>query len=409
MKARDIVLVGAMCLCFSVAVGSGFYLLSGGPATVIAFVVAIVALALGQTLVFSSHLFQSSKTSDKFAVVNNRLSVRDKSDLDKLRQSEFILKQLEDLRSDANRNADLVAQGFADLKVSYSGLANDLQNVASIKSAPQLEIPQPLERYIPAVEQFTPPPKLEAPRATFVDQLLISLEPIVDLHSGRTAHYRIHVGMISELGTELTHEALLQHADRMGLRTQLDIFIAREAAILLRRLRQRDVTLLMFMPIGAATLASPDALQMLLNDRQISSDVSSGLVLELPHAVLAGLNDQALEGLASLARSGVLLSLSNASISGIDLNALATLNVRYVGLDMGAIGEHGKPNAAVVGFSQSARITRVNLIVTGVTNSQTVASLQQITRLASGPCFAAPRRVKREIASQVSQSFDAAA
>jgi EAL domain-containing protein (putative c-di-GMP-specific phosphodiesterase class I) len=125
--------------------------------------------------------------------------------------------------------------------------------------------------------------------------------------------------------------------------------------------------------------------------------------------VLAGLPDQALEGLATLARNGILLALSNVSVSGLDLNALATLNVRYVCLDMGALGELGKPSPASIAFAQAARIARVNVIVTGVSMPQAIAGLPQISRLASGPCFASPRRVKRELAQQVSYNYTAAA
>ncbi len=409
MKARDLVLVFAMCLCLSIAIGSGFYIIGGGPASITAMVFAIIALAIGQILVFGAQAYHTVNSADKLKDVDARFAARDRSDTDARRQSEFILNQFTVLRSEASRNADVVAKGFADLKLSYAGLAHDLQHETSARFSAIENKLLPAASLLDSPVQAALPASPERAAHGFVEQLLISLEPIVDMQSGRTAHYRIHAGMAAPSGAELAHDALLQYADRMGLRTQLDIFLAREAVLLLGRLRQRDAAMLMFMPIGAATLASPDALVKLLAERAEGADVSSGVVLDLPHAVLAGLNDQALEGLATLARHGVMLALSNVSITGLDLKALATLNVRYVGLDMGAIGDQGRPSSTIVGFAQTARVMRVNVIVTGVTNPQVISSLPQISRLASGSCFAAPRRVKRELAQQAQQNLNAAA
>jgi EAL domain-containing protein (putative c-di-GMP-specific phosphodiesterase class I) len=412
MKARDLVIVVVLCLCLALAIGSGFYLIGGGPATSIAIVLAIFALVVSQVVVFGAQAINTALSDDKFRTIQSAMNTGEKSNAELHRQSEFVLTQLTDLRGEAARNAALVSQGFADLKTSYSTLAQEMQAstqrthfAAPINANPLDAFRQPILKPIlpePKQVQAEPPPP-------FSDQLLVALEPIVDLHNGRTAHYRIHLGMKSETGVELGHEALLQQADRMGLRTQLDIFVAREAALLLRRLRQRDGNLIMFMPIGSATLATPDALKHIIDDRRAETDIAAGLAFELPHAVLAGLTDQALEGLATMAREGILLALSNASVSGLDLNALSTLNVRYVGLDMGALGEHGKPTPAIIGFAQAARASRVNLIITGVTNPEVIASLPQVSRLAAGPCFAAPRRVKRELAQQVSHSYNVAA
>ena len=137
--------------------------------------------------------------------------------------------------------------------------------------------------------------------------------------------------------------------------------------------------------------------------------MAQGLAYELPHAMLAGLTENALEGLAMLARQGAMLALTNVSLAGLDLHAMSTLNVRFVGLDVAAIDVTTGPSAAMIGFAQAARASRVQMIVTGVAYPRIVASLPQITRLASGPCFAAPRRVKRELAEEAATRFNVAA
>ena len=407
MKGRDFVLIAGLCLCLALAIGSGFYVIGGGGASMVAMVMAIFALALGQVFLLGVSTMQNSEFHNRFRSVQNEQQSRQHIEIENRRQTEFILTQLTELRNDANRNAELVSQGFTDLKNSYTGLAEDLHSANMAQRAATSIIPPPL-----LAAPLLPPPQPEtisSHQIPFGDDLTVSLEPIVDVQSGSTAHYRVHLGLASKAGENFNHENLLHHADRIGVRTQLDIFVAREAALLLRRLRERDPTLMMFMPIGAATLANPKALAQILSDRHVDNDVAQGLALELPHAMLAGLTDQALEGLATLARNGVTLALTNASLSGLDLNALATLNVRFVSLEMGALGEPGKPAHSLLIFAQLARASRVQLIVSGVSNPMIIPSLPQISRLAAGPCFAAPRRVKREVANQVSRGFTAAA
>ncbi len=407
MKGRDFVLIAGLCFCLALAIGSGFYIIGGGTASVFSMVLAIFSLALGQVFLLGVSTMQNSDFHNRFRAVQNDQQSRQQLEIENRRQTEYILTQLTELRNDANRNAELVSAGFADLKSSYTGLADDLQSAALAQRASAAIQRQPL----------LPPPVIAAPKIEtpaiqnipFGNDLTLALEPIVDVQSGSTAHYRIHLGLASKSGENFNHENLLHHADRIGVRTQLDIFVAREAALLLRRLRERDSALMMFMPIGAATLANTKAMAQILSDRLVDNDVASGLVMELPHAMLAGLTDQALEGLANLARNGVVLALTNVSVAGLDLNALATLNVRFASLDMGVLGFAGQPNLTVIAFAHVARASRVQLIVSGVSNPNVIPSLPQISRLASGLCFAAPRRVKREIANQVSSSFTVAA
>lgn len=408
MKRRDFALIVGLCFCLAIAIGCGFYIVGGGKASGLAMVIAIFALAAGQVFLLGVSTLQNTEFHGRYKNLQIDQQARQQFEMENRHQTEFILTQLTALRNDANGNAELVAQGFADLKNSYTSLADELLG-AAVAQHGSASIPAPPLM----VQPLLPPVQIPDPEAAtampFGDDLTVSLEPIVDLQSGGTAHYRVHLGLASKSVENFNHENLLHHADRIGVRTQLDIFVAREAALLLRRLRERDPTLLMFMPIGAATLANPKAMAQILSDRQVDYDVASGLALELPHAMLAGLTDQALEGLATLARNGVLLALTHASVSGLDLNALATLNVRFVSLGMGALGASDRPNAALINFAAVARKSRVQLIISDVSNPRVIASLPQISRLACGPCFAAPRRVKREVANLVKNSFTAAA
>lgn len=403
MQRRDGIYIAATCLCVVAAIGAGFYMYVGGSAPVLAVVVAVVALAFGLVAALVSALQLTREFQDSHKALASDILQVSQTNTETRRHSDFLLAQLAEMRAETLKNSTAVATGFADLKSTYANLAKDLQ--VSIVTPQTNSIP-----VAPVVE--SPPTKPDAPiivTSPFGEQLLVSLEPIVDLHTGSTAHYRMHLGMQSPTGEELSHEVLLHHADRTGVRPQLDIFVAREAEILLRRLRQRDPLLNIFVPIGAETLSSPNTLAQMIKDRHAAADVAQGLAYELPHAVLAGLTENALEGLATLARQGAILALTNVSLAGLDLHAMGTLNVRFVGLDVAAVDASTGPSAAMIGFAQAARASRVQLIVTGVAYPRIVASLPQITRLASGPCFAAPRRVKREMAEETAAHFNVAA
>jgi EAL domain-containing protein (putative c-di-GMP-specific phosphodiesterase class I) len=411
MLKRDWPLISALALCVATAVGSGIYMLSGGTAPVLGAVVAVFAIAIGQVFLLALGVRQSNSATGSHKILADEVMTLVRSGSDSKRHSEYLLSQVSELRADSARNSQAVVSGFADLKNSYSTLAQEVQSVVASRSYAMPAPPPFVSSYYPVAETYEEPqPELpQTVESPFGDQLLVSLEPIVDLHTGGTAHYRIHLGMESNSGEELSHEVLLHHADRMGVRAQLDVFVAREAELLLRRLRLRDASLNIFIPIGAATLSSPERLRQLIVDRQAAADVAQGLAFELPHASLAGLTELALEGLATLARQGATLALSNVSLSGLDLNAMSTLNVRFIGLDVGAIDPATGPSASMIGFAQAARASRVNMIVTGVSDPRVVSSLPQITRLAAGPCFAAPRRVKRELAQEAATNFHAAA
>ncbi len=240
---------------------------------------------------------------------------------------------------------------------------------------------------------------------SFADRLSTSLEPVIDLFTSKTTHYRLHLGMLREDGEEVPSDTVLHHADRTGLRAGFDLHASREALLLLRRLRQRDAGLSIFLPVGAQTLQSEDTIARVMNLLVEYHDVASGLVLEIPHAMLAGLSDLGLEGLAKLARAGHTLALSNVSTAGVDLPALSKLNVRYVSLNVSHAAGADGPSKQMLQFAQTARSLRVHIIVTNVSDQRTVANISKITRFAAGPCFAEPRRVRADVTSTQPTSY----
>ncbi len=253
--------------------------------------------------------------------------------------------------------------------------------------------------FVPAAEiQPIAAEPVAAPEADvpFGNALNLALEPVVDLYTSQTAHYRMTLGMTNEHGMDVQQDIFLHHAERIGMREALDMFVVRETLSILERLRMRDPALCIFVPLGSATLGNRDVLQKVLQALQEKPELASGVVLEIPHAVLASLPDRSLEGLAYLARAGVTLSLAQASIAGVDLASLGKLNVRFIGLAAASLSFEGRLSAGLPGFVQAARALRIQVIVSQVGDPAMVAGLAKTARLASGPAFAAPRRLRRQ-------------
>lgn len=408
MQKQDWPYVSAVVIGLAIAIGSGFYMIGGGTAPLLAIVVAVLSLGFSQAAILVFLARRSSDLGNDRQNTQADIAVTLTNARETKIQIESLRKSLDETKLEAKRDRELTARGFTALKDSYTSLQAEIQRTTYYRQpvAEQVFTPPPAQnnRAIPV----EPPQQLE-PESPFGDQLAVSLEPIIDLSTGRTAHYRMHLALADGQGEELASDTFLHHAERIGARPALDIFVAREADALLRKLRQRDPNLNIFMPIGASTLASRESIAQINADRKSAADISQGLIFEFPHAMLAGLTEQALEGLAELARQGARFGLSNVSIAGLDLNAMNTLNVRFVSLDSNAIDAVHGPSLAMASFTQTARASRVQMIVSGVADQRIIGKLPQITRLVSGPCFAPPRRVKKELVENATVDFHAAA
>lgn len=356
---------------------------------------------MGQLALLGLQMVHSEDTTNKLKRLARDVAAREQKEVERGGIFEARLNQL---AADGESRSRAVIGGIAELKTSYQELQSSLSE-ALANAAAQARAPEPEPEALVAqahdmeeTESFTPPPSDEQVEDVdddaLGDKIFFALEPIVDIPSSRTAHYRLHLSTEID-GVELASDRLLHFASRAGKRPVLDLIAVREGLQLAKKLRQRDPDLLIFVDIGAETLASAPVLARLAELRAEAEALAQAVVFELPHAALAGLSEKALEGLAGLARSGAHFALSNASVSALDLQAMNMLNVRHVGVSAGTIDADG-PSTSLVGFAQVARLSRINVIITGLSNALLMPKLNSVTRLACGPCFAAPRRVKRQ-------------
>ena len=220
------------------------------------------------------------------------------------------------------------------------------------------------------------------------------LEPIIDLTTNRTAHYRVRFSITAANGIEIDYSKLTLNADRGELRPTLDIHVINQAIPLLRRLRAKHPAMRMFIPMGAATLVSEHTIAMVTQMLSEADNVAQGVVFELTHESLAGLSEAGISGLAAIARMGATLALTEASIAGLDLPALRHLGVKFIGVEARSIEPGFGTTQSWLDFVQVARGMQFQLLMTNVENSAQAATASQIARLVAGHFFAPPRRVK---------------
>jgi EAL domain-containing protein (putative c-di-GMP-specific phosphodiesterase class I) len=416
-----------IALFASVALGVAAFAFGSGTTSVTMVSVALIGLALAQIIAAIRSTVVASQAED---AKSNQISIakamssivseqRRLSD-----ESSQYTNSLAEFRSETQMLNTGVTQGLGELRRSHTQLADNLKSILdtqrdiqqNLSEAPKLRqaaITEAMEReqqwmsqlvgahVPPAAEQpsYAPPLPMQQTSAiaepSVLDSLTISLEPIVDLFTSSTAHYRMLPGMVNDQGNDVTHEIFLRHVEHIGQRDGLDVHIVEHTLELLEQLRQRDPSLCIFVPIGAATLSSSIAVQTILSMLRNAPNLLQGVVLDVTHSVLASLPEASLEGLATLARAGVPLSLSQASIAGVDLAALSNLNVRFISMTAASLGLNGQVSLGLPGFVQSARALRIHVVVSQVTDPAQVANLSRTARYASGPAFAMPRRLKR--------------
>lgn len=350
-----------------------------------AVIAAVVALSIGQ-------LIGAFVSAQSHAEISNHLDDYDNA-LSEMRDS---TKKLAHRLDQTRETFDQISQrglsqeqtfatGLSDLKQSYSELAQHLSqaiaNPPRAQTFPPAEFSEPVEPYA----AFQVPPS--------ADRFATSLEPIVDVTSGATTHYRLHTSLIGA-EHEVPHETVLANADQSGSRAVLDLFVVREALSLLERLRLRNPGVRIFMALGVPTLFEQESLQNILQTLDDSRHLASGLVMELPQAALVSLSEQGIVGLALLARSGVAMALTDVAIAGLDLPSLRHLGVKYFGMRAAGLQSPNGLSPAIVSFTQSARAMQFQIIVTNVESAKLAAVVPQLARFASGPFFASPRRVK---------------
>ncbi len=366
-----------VAVCTGIAIACGIFVLLSANQQALAVVVAVVVLALAQ--LFLAIMNWATATSHEEAL------------------HAFIEQRR---RADDERNANFVANDsfereVSDLKRRSLRTEKDLQEIRQASSDQFLQL---TARYEAAAannaRHIEEQPSVSAATQTPKEQLNFLLQPIIDLTTNETAHYRARFSMSAPTGGEIDFEKLILNADRGGLRASLDVHVIHQAIPLLRRLRAKSPAMKMFLPVGTATLMSDQAIALISATLAEAADVATGVVLELNHASLGRMSEAGIAGLAKIARSGAVLAVADAAIAGLDLAALRKLGVKFIAIDAGSIYSGYTIASTWQEFAQVARGLQFQIMITDINNPTQAAASAQIARLVTGTYFAPARRVK---------------
>ena len=350
-----------------------------------AVVAAIFLLAIGQLFVIGLGWARGLTLQDAIRSIARERRTAD----EKYNKSFVTAKLFENEIADLKRRMGLSEKEIQDEMVAMRAQFQELAERYAADSA-NARLQQQQMQQQPSPAEF--PITLQG--APVREHFNFLLEPIIDLTTNRTAHYRVRFSITAANGIEIDYSKLTLNADRGELRPTLDVHVINQAIPLLRRLRAKHPAMRMFIPMGAATLVSEHTIAMVTQILSEADNVAQGVVFELTHESLAGLNEAGISGLAAIARMGATLALTEASIAGLDLPALRHLGVKFIGVEARSIEPGFGTTQSWLDFAQVARGMNFQLLMTNVENSAQAATASQIARLVAGHYFAPPRRVK---------------
>jgi EAL domain-containing protein (putative c-di-GMP-specific phosphodiesterase class I) len=289
---------------------------------------------------------------------------------------------------------------MADVRALRDGFRSMIQ---SREQAAHRE-PDPAPAPVPAFQSTAP----ARPRSSN-EHLELLLEPVIELSTGNTAHYRAMIELTDDQGHVVRHAELMQKADQGGMRPALDAHLVKLVAPVLRRLRAKNPSLRAIVPIGVSTLGSREETSRVLANLERDADVAGGIVFEFNHRDLGSLDNIGIENLAKLGRLGATLALSQVQVGGLDLAALRQLGVRFLSFPPNAADAGFGPTAAWREFVQYSRAMQYQIIVSDITTPQQANAANLIGRYGFGSFFAPPRKVRTDAGTSANHRQSSAA
>lgn len=387
--ARGLPNIYVIAVLSCLAIACGIFVVFAVSQQVAAVVVAIFCLALAQIVMAWTASVKTSDLEEELLIVSRERHIAEQK-----YHETFVA-------------ADMFDTEIAELKRRAQRFETDIQDARTAARVQYQELSQRYETVVANASVYPEPKAAAEPALT--EQLNILLQPIIDLSTNATAHYRAQFNITAATGVEIGYDKLILNADRGGLRPGLDVHVTSQAIPLLRRLRVKNPDMKMFIPIGAATLMSEKSLAMMTGALTGARDIASGVVFELTHEALGRLNETGISGLATIARMGATMALMDAAVGGLDLASLRQLGVKFIGINASSIDSGFGVASTWHEFVQIARGLQFQIMLTDVANSKQAAASAQIARLVAGPFFAPPRRVKLNAGLGSRHDFSAAA
>lgn len=357
------------------------YLVASGQNQTLVVSGAILVLAVGQMAMLAALGRRRSDSGNRDA--QNARSLR--SMAESMRSLDERLAALENQPATPAGLLEGIAAEVRSLRDSIGGLVEGGE-------PPRAEAPPP--EPVPSAEPQVADPERETVDAN--ERIELMLEPIIELSSGATLHYRALLSLADDQGNRFGHDQLMGKAEEGGMRDILDSHALKLVAPVLRRLRVRNPGMRVFVSLGGTTLGSPSGTARLLTVLEQERDIASGIVFEISQDTLASLNKTGVESLAQFGRMGATMALSNVAVAGVDLPALRQLGVKFLSIAAAAFDAGFGAASAWRDFTQYARAMQFQIIATGIHSAQQASAATTIVRFGCGPFFAPPRKVKTD-------------
>lgn len=306
------------------------------------------------------------------------------------RMEDWLFSHEETLRDLLGRSERTAAR-LSEVEREMSEPAPGVDRLISDLGALRQEVKEAMTRK----SEAAPPPRTEAPRAES-EHIELMLEPVIELSSGSTSHYRALINLANSRGDAVPHDELMNKAEAGGMRPALDAHMVRLVTPVLRRLRLKNPGLRVFVPIGRSTLGSRGEADSIISLLLKDSDVANGMVFELGQEDLGQLDSSGIDNLARLGRLGATLALRDVYLGGLDLAALRQLGVRFLNFPPHAVDAGNGPSEVWREFVQYARAMQIQLIVGGIDTPQQASAASKCARFGHGGFFAPPRKVRRD-------------
>jgi EAL domain-containing protein (putative c-di-GMP-specific phosphodiesterase class I) len=346
---------------------------------------AIIVLAIGQVFLLAMIWSRNAALASRLELQGRTL----RAIADDLRRFAERLDEAERQISEAP--GESVASEVQNLRHSFHSLSEEIE-----RTRDRIESGILAKTYAPRPQSPPQPPPAAPALDASHERLELSLEPVVELASDHTAHYRAQLSLVEAPGREVPHSVLMAKADAGGFRPAIDFVMLKQALPVYRRLRAKNPRMRIFVPLGLSSLNGAADLDRLVILMEQSADVAGGIVLEIEHRNLGALSPVGIGGLARLARLGVTMALIGVSTSGLDLAALRQLGVRFLDIEATSFETGSGLSPSWLQFSQFARAMQFQIVAGGVTTAAQAAAAGQLARYARGSFFAPPRRVKSD-------------
>lgn len=373
------------------AVGLSIYMLVSGSVQVTAVAGVVLLLGAGLLLAAIAGVLKYSRLEDWLYDQQDQMA-------DAVHKLDTLAGRIED----AEQRFDQPDKALGEIKAELKDLRENLRRLVQAQDRPQAAA-QPAHAAETAAS-----PHSAAKAQSAGEHLELLLEPVIELATGSTAHYRALLSLADDHGHTVSHADLMQKANAGGMRPALDAHLVKQAAPVLRRLRARNPGLRAFLPLGIATLGSGEEIQRIVANLEREADVAAGVVFEFDHRGLGGLDDDGIQNLARLARLGATMSLAQVQVAGLDLSALRQLGVRYLSFPPNAADGGSGPTPAWREFVQYARIMQFQVIVSDIATPQQATAATQVGRYGFGPFFAPPRKVRADAGAAAPRRASAA-